>query len=123
MIPKPSVAWGASQVLSIVPAILYGVACTIGSPGSYYVIVLDATSAPADASDVTHGAFGAYLWCMPVTTTIADQTVDLDFGDDATVATQSGLRGLKGIVVELSSDLPTNITGVTNGLWCNGRIG
>ena len=122
MTPKPSTAYATSQVLLSTAGLAYGCACTIATAGRYYLIFLDATSAPG-SGDVTTGAAGAYLWCSPITTTIADQIVDVDFSVGGGLVSASGLRASKGIVAFLSSTAPTSVTPVASSIWCNGRLG
>ena len=122
MTPRPSTAYATSQVLLSTQGLAYGCACTIATPGRYYLIFLDATSAPS-SGDVTGGAAGAYLWCSPYTTTIADQIVDVDFTVGGGLVSASGLHPKTGLVAFLSSTVPTAITPVAASIWCNGRLG
>lgn len=122
MTPVVSTAFAKSFVLLTTPGKLLDAACTIAAAGTYYLILLDAVAAPADASDVTAGAFGRYLGCLPITTSASNQTVTLD----ATIAgypSDSGIRCNLGCVVLLSSTAPTSVTGVASGLWVNGSVG
>ena len=109
-------------MLSTVPCTVYDVACTIATPMSGYLILLDATSAPG-SGDVTGGASGAYLACVPFTTTSNNQTVNMNENVGGGMVSQSGIRCAVGAVVLLSSTSPTSVTPVASSLWCNGGLG
>lgn len=122
MTPVPSVAWGSSQTLLTSFGRVLGVACTIASSGAYYVCILDAATAPT-SGDVTSGGSGTLRFCLPITTTVADQTVDIDLSGTGGQLSNAGIRMLVGCVVLLSSAAPTAVAPVASGLWCNGRLG
>jgi hypothetical protein len=122
MTPIPSVAWGSSQILLATAGRVLGVACTIASPGTYYVCLLDAATAPS-SGDVTTTGNGTLRFCLPITTTVADQTVDIDLSGTGGQLSNAGIRMTTGAVVLLSSALPTAVAPVSAGLWCNGRLG
>lgn len=122
MVPVVSTAWAASKVLLSGPGRFFNAACTVATAQTGYLILLDATSAPADTSDVTGGASGRYLGCLPFTTSGPNETVNLDaevMGHES----DSGIRCDVGCVVLLSSTAPTSVTGVASGLWVNGSVG
>ena len=117
-----SVAYVASAVMLATAGRVYGVAVAIQAPGSYWLTILDAAAIPADGTDITTASYKRVA-LMRVTTTAADQVVDVNF-EIAGFPSDSGVRLAAGCVVLLSSTAPTSITGVASGMWINlGRFG
>ncbi len=115
MTPVTSVAWAASKVLLSNPGQLFGLSVRIATPGSCYLIVLDAATVPADTTDVTTAAYKRIVVDTP-TTTAANQLVSINLGVEG-YPSNSGVRLTAGAIVLLSSTAPTSITGVPSGLW------
>lgn len=122
MVPIVSTAFAASKVVLSTPGKILDVAVTIASAGTTYIIALDATSAPADGSNVTAGAFGRVLAIVPVTTAGANEIRNLDFTTPG-YPSDSGVHCAAGCVILLSSTAPTSVTGVVSGMWCNAGTG
>lgn len=118
MTPVTSTAWAASKVVTTTPGRLLGLSVRIASPGTYYLIVLDATSVPADSTDVT-GASYTRITVDAVTTTGTNEMVSIDYtvGGGHLAESQAGVKLTSGCVVLLSSTAPSSVTGVASGMW------
>lgn len=122
MIPIVSTAWEDSHPILATPGRAFSVFASVQTPGSYWLILLDAATVPDDASDVTAGAHGKVLAIIPVTTTVTGQTVGRDYTLGGNPS-DSGVRCLVGCVALLSTTAPTSTTKATAGAWFNGSVG
>lgn len=115
MTPVVSTAWAASKILLATPGLLLGLSVRIATPGTYYLIVLDAVAVPADSTDVTTVTYKR-ITIDPLTTTGANELVTYTFAEPG-YPSGSGVRLTAGCVVILSSQPPTSLAGVISGMW------
>lgn len=122
MTPFASVAFVSSEIVLATPGKVFSITCTIAAAGTYYLVALDTATVPSNSDNVSAGAKGRVLRDVPITTTAANQIVDLGF-EEAGFASDSGVHVGTGCVVLLSSTAPTSITLVASGMWVNADLG
>jgi hypothetical protein len=110
--PKAGTALASSFVLLATPGTFYG--CTVqidpsATTGTYYVLVLDATSKPANSTDLSSAGITILHSLVVVHTSGLAEAFDMG-------AELEGYPCLVGCVVMLSSTAPTSITASAH-LW------
>lgn len=116
-----SVAFTAAPVLLQRTGRFFSVTCTIDpalSAGTYYILILDATAAPANTTDTTP----VLLHALPIIHASGAAETFSIVAAEIGATNLTGWRCVNGCVAMLSTTVPTNITTAGAHLWCNANV-